>query len=140
MNDIDKRNLCQSVVISQVLQVIAAMISTITNILLTILVNSIVKFMKPRNKSEGYVTSFIYILFATIINSIALPLLINGQIFEARPVFFFKFINFLDFSKLISYSDFTRDWYAYVAPYYLNFFLFGIISPWISLITTCILE
>ena len=48
---------------------------------------------------------------------------------------FIKFINFIDFSKLSIFSDFTTDWYALIAPYYLNFMIIGcLLSPFIGLV------
>jgi hypothetical protein len=95
--------------------------------------------MKPQTNSDAYVTNFVCILAAIIINSAIIPLLLNASIFGGRPVLFFTWINFQNFNLLQSYSDFLRKWYAYVGPFYLNFFLIAVVTPWINLIKVSVL-
>jgi hypothetical protein len=137
-------NLCQSfsqdIIVKTLLQFVAAATSTITNILIAVLVSLLISFMKPRSNSDAHVTNFVSILIATLINSVTIPLLLNASIFGGRPVLFFSWINFKNFSTLQSYSDFSRNWYAYVAPFYLNFFLIAVITPWLNLIKISIIQ
>lgn len=116
------------------LQAVAALTSTITNLLIAILVTIVISFMKPKTNSDASVTEFVSILIATLINSVTIPLLLNASIFGGRPILFLSWINFENFSSLQSYSDFSRNWYAYVGPFYLNFFLIAMLTPWINLL------
>lgn len=122
------------------LQLIAALISTITNIIIAVLISATINFMKPTSNSDAHVTNFVSILIATIINSVTIPLLLNASIFGGRPVLFFSWINFKNLDSLQSYSDFTRKWYVYVAPFYLNFFLIALVTPWLNLLKVTVLE
>lgn len=143
-SDTNIYNLCQSfskdIIIKTLLQFVAAATSTITNILIAVFISLLISFMKPRSNSDAHVTNFVSILLATLINSITIPLLLNASIFGGRPVLFFSWINFNNFSMLQSYSDFSRSWYAFVAPFYLNFFLIAVLTPWLNLIKISLLR
>ena len=59
----------------------------------------------------------------------------NGNIFGFQSLEYLKFIDFIDFSRVSVFKDYDVDWYAVVAPYYINFMIIAIIGPIISLIT-----
>jgi ABC-type glycerol-3-phosphate transport system permease component len=62
----------------------------------------------------------------------------NGDIYGFQSLSYLKFINFIDFSKVAIFKDYSRDWYAVMAPYYMNFLIIAIISPLINLFVSCI--
>ena len=51
---------------------------------------------------------------------------------------YLTFLDFLNPSMVPIFSDFTTDWYITVAPYFINFLLFGMLSPFISLLFFCL--
>jgi hypothetical protein len=49
-------------------------------------------------------------------------------------VSYLKFIDFMDFTQIAVFSDFTSNWYAFIAPYYLNILIIAsFVSPLIGL-------
>ena len=64
----------------------------------------------------------------------------NGDIFGFQSLSYLKFIDFIDFSKVAIFRDYTIDWYAVVAPYYMNFLIIAIVSPIINLVVTCLFD
>ncbi len=62
----------------------------------------------------------------------------NGDIYGFKSLSYLKFIDFIDFSKVAIFKDYTQDWYAIVAPYYMNFLIIAITSPLINLLITCL--
>jgi len=63
------------------LQIIAALISTITNVVLTILIKKIVDFTKPENLSSSLISKTFLIFIVKFINSAILPLLIYANVY-----------------------------------------------------------
>jgi len=75
------------------------------------------------------------VLISNFINSCIIPLLLNANIFGTEFVSYLKFINFMDFTQMAIFSDFNSNWYAFVAPYYLNIIIIAsFVSPIIGLI------
>ena len=77
------------------------------------------------------------VLISNYINASVLPLVMNGDIFGFQSLQYLTFINFIDFNKVAVFKDYDTDWYAVVAPYYMNFLIIAITSPFINLLITC---
>jgi hypothetical protein len=99
-----------------------------------------VRFTKPDSKSKASKNIFIIIFLATLINSTFIPLLLNSSIFGVRPNDFLHFLNFINFSNVSVFEDFTRKWFAYISPYYVNMFIISLALPWIDLLKVAILQ
>ena len=63
------------------------------------------------------------VLISNYINASVLPLVMNGDIFGFQSLQYLKFIDFIDFNKVSVFKDYDVDWYAVVAPYYMNFLI-----------------
>lgn len=114
--------------------------SAITNVLLSVVVEYIVKFMKPITKSSEQNVNFVVILLSTLFNSCFLPLFLNASVFGYTPNTYLHIFNFVNFTNVKNYSDFVPDWYAYVSPYFVNLFLVAIIMPWINLLKVVVIN
>lgn len=122
------------------MQIGASLISAISNFLLVIAVGLISRYvLKPDSKPKEYSFIFVGVLLSNYINSSILPLVMNGDIYGFQSLSYLKFINFIDFSKVAIFRDYTTDWYAVVGPYYMNFLIIAILSPIINLLITCLL-
>jgi hypothetical protein len=121
------------------MQISASIISSVTNILLSVLVVAIVGFTKPETRSRASKTIFITIFLATLVNSTIIPLILNAQIFGVRPNTFLSFISFIKINQVQVFDDFSERWFAYISPYYVNMFLVSIILPWIDLLKVSVL-
>jgi len=53
----------------------------------------------------------------------------NGNIFGFQSLQYLTFIDFIDFNKVAVFQDFDTDWYAVVAPYYMNFLIITAVAP-----------
>ncbi|CAM5999760.1 unnamed protein product [Sphagnum balticum] len=61
--------------------------------------------------------------------------MLNGNIFGLMSVSYLSFIQFMDFTQMSIFSDFTPNWYALVSPYYLNMIIIAaLVSPFVSLV------
>ena len=76
---------------------------------------------------------FALVLLTNWFNTSVMPLLINGDIFSFKMVSYLSFIDFIDVAKIAIFSDFDRDWYAILGPYYITFFIILCILPFGSL-------
>lgn len=124
------------VLMTNAIQIGASIVSAVTNVLLAIITTVIAKYLlRPANIPKEYTFIFWGVLLSSFINTAVIPLLLNGNVFGMEMYTYLKFINFIDFSKLSIFSDFTTDWYALIAPYYLNFMIIGcLLSPFIGLV------
>lgn len=124
------------VLITNVLQVAASVVSSITNIVLAIIVTVIAKYLlRPASIPKEYVFIFWGVLISSFINTVIIPLLLNANIFGVEFYTYLQFVGFIDSNKLSIFSDFTTDWYALISPYYLTFMIIGcLVSPFISLV------
>lgn len=130
--------LTSKIIYTNALQIVASLVSVITNVILTFLIGAIVKFMKPKSKSTMFSNMFIFNFIAVLLNSIVLPLLINASIFGTKPVLYVSFLNFFDLAKISMYSDFEKAWYVYIGPYYINIIIISCIMPIIDLVKVAI--
>lgn len=107
-----------------------------TNVILGIIIGVVAKYLlRPNSIPKEYVFIFWGVLISNFINTGIIPLLLNSNIFGVEFVSYLKFINFMDFTQMSIFSDFTIDWYALISPYYVNFVIIGcFISPIIGLI------
>lgn len=128
------------IIYTNALQIVAALVSAITNVMLSFLIVKIVKFMKPKSKSTMYSNMFIFNFLAVLLNSFVLPLLINSSIFGTKPILYISFLNFFDLNKISLYTDFEKSWYVYIAPYYINLIIVSIFMPMIDLLKVSILS
>ena len=116
------------------LQVGASVVSAITNVILIVIVTLIAEFLlKPETKPVEYSFIFVGVLISNYINSTLLPLILNGNIFGFKSVTYLQWVSFIDLNKLSIFSDFDRDWFAIISPYYTNFFIISAILPVIQL-------
>jgi hypothetical protein len=124
------------ILITNILQVAASVVSSITNAILSIVIAVISqKLLRPHTIPKEYVFIFWGVLISNFINSTILPLTLNANIFGVQFISYLKFINFMDFGKMSIFSDFTTDWYALVSPYYVNMIIIAsFISPILGLI------
>lgn len=135
----DVNTFCSSVstmiLITNILQVAASIISSITNVILSIIIATISeKLLRPNTIPKEYVFIFWGVLISNYINSTILPLALNANIFGIEFISYLKFINFMDFSRMSVFDDFTSDWYALISPYYVNMMIIAaFISPVVGL-------
>ena len=140
----DVNTFCSSIsnmiLITNVLQVAASVVSSITNVILSIFIAVISKkLLRPNTIPKEYVFIFWGVLISNYINSAILPLILNANIFGIQFISYLKFINFMDFNNISIFSDFSSDWYALVSPYYVNMLIIAsFISPIIGLIVMSI--
>lgn len=129
-------SISNKVLVTNILQVAASVISAVTNVVLAVIIAVIAKYvLRPANIPKEYLFTFWGVLFASFINTAIIPLLLNANVFGVEFYTYIKFIDFIDFSQLSIFSDFTPDWYALVSPYYLNFLIIGcFISPFAGLL------
>lgn len=120
---------------SNIVQVGASLLSTVTNIILIVVVSLIAeKLLKPDAKPKEYNFVFISVFLSNLVNSTILPLILNGDIFGFKSVSYLKFIDFINFDKVSIFKDFDRNWFAVISPYYTNFFIIASISPLIEIV------
>lgn len=124
------------ILITNILQVAASIVSSITNVVLSIIIAVISeKLLRPNTIPKEYIFIFWGVLISNYINSTILPLTLNASIFGVQFVSYLKFINFMDFSRMSIFSDFTADWYALISPYYLNMMIIAsFLSPLVGLL------
>jgi hypothetical protein len=124
------------ILVTNLLQVAASFVSSITNVILSIVIAVISsKILRPNTIPKEYVFVFWGVLVSNYINSTILPLALNGNIFGVQFISYLKFINFMDFSRMSIFSDFTSDWYALVSPYYVTMMIIAaFISPIMGLL------
>lgn len=129
-------SISNQVLVTNILQVAASIISSITNVILSIVIAFISeKILRPNTIPKEYVFIFWGVLISNYINSTILPLALNANIFGVQFISYLKFINFMDFSRISIFSDFTSDWYALISPYYVTMMIIAsFISPIIGLI------
>jgi hypothetical protein len=129
-------SISNKVIITNILQVGASVVSAITNVILSIIIAFISeKLLRPNTIPKEYVFIFWGVLISNYINAAVLPLALNGNIFGVQFIQYLKFINFMDFSRISIFSDFTADWYALISPYYVTMMIIAaFISPVVGLI------
>lgn len=129
-------SITNKVLITNILQVSASILSSVTNVILAIIIAVIAKYLlRPANVPKEYVFIFWGVLCSAFINTCIIPLLLSANIFGVEFYSYLKFINFIDFNKLSIFNDFTTDWYALISPYYLTFMIIGcFVSPFIGLV------
>lgn len=123
------------------LQVVAALISSVTNFIFGLLLWKIIQFTKPSNLSSGLVTqTLIYFIFI-FINSIMLPILIYSDLYGVKPASYVSFIkilipniNFFNMESYQYYNDFTTLWYKNVSPFVTNFLIIEFVIIWLKFI------
>lgn len=124
----------QTILVANIVQVAASLLSTVTNIILIVVVSLIAeKLLKPDTKPREYNFVFISVFLSNLINSTILPLILNGDIFGFKSVSYLTFIDFINFEKISIFRDFDRNWFAVISPYYTNFFIIATISPLIQI-------
>lgn len=127
-------SLSNTILITNILQVVASLVSTVSNILLALLVSLIArKVLRPDTVPKEYSFIFSGIFLSNYINTTVLPLALNGNILGMESVTYLRFLNFINFAEVKIFKDFTSDWYALISPYYLNIILIVLISPLVSL-------
>ena len=142
--DTEINDFCSSqstkVLIANALQVIASILSAVTNLLLAMIVMALAsRLLRPVSIPQEYRFVFWGVLIATWVNSAIIPLLLNGNIFGTEFVAYLKFIDFIDFENVSIFSDFDSDWYAIVSPYYTTMIIIAaFISPLAGLIVFAI--
>lgn len=140
----DVNGFCSSIsnmiLVTNILQVAASVVSSVTNVILSIVIAVISKkLLRPHTIPKEYVFIFWGVLISNYINSAILPLILNANIFGVQFISYLKFINFMDFNNMSIFSDFSSDWYALVSPYYVNMLIIAsFISPIIGLIVMSI--
>ena len=119
------------VLITNSLQIGASVVSAISNVVLAILIAVIAKhILRPSSTPREYSFVFWGVLLSNFVNTAVIPLLLNASVFGVEFYVYLKFIDFIDYSQLSIFSDFTPDWYALIAPYYVNFIIVGcFVSP-----------
>ena len=135
------RDIFKTLYIENLLQVVASIVSTITNFIFGLLLTKIIEFTKPKNQSSSLVTqSFVFFLFL-FINSIALPLLIYSDLNGVKPASFVSLIKVLfpnveifNMDSFKYYNDYTTLWYKNVSPYFTNFLIVDLLMVWIKFI------
>lgn len=134
------------VLVTNILQIAASVVSSITNIILTILITVISgKLLRPHTIPKEYVFIFWGALISNYINSTILPLLLNANVYGMTFISYLKFINFMDMSKISIFGDFSLDWYAMISPYYVNMviiasFVSPVIGYFVTALKACILR
>jgi len=125
---------------TNLLQIGASVLSSITNVILAIIITAIAKkLLRPNTVPKEYVFIFWGVLVSNYINSIIIPLLLNADIFGLQSIEYLKFINFMDFNNISIFDDFNPGWYALISPYYTTMIIIScLISPIISLISSSI--
>jgi len=129
-------NISNTVLITNSLQIGASLVSAISNLILAILIAIVAKYMlRPSSIPREYTFVFWGVLISNCVNTAVIPLLLNANVFGVEFYVYIKFINFIDYNQLSIFSDFTSDWYALIAPYYVNFIIIGcFLSPFAGLI------
>jgi hypothetical protein len=124
-----------TVLVTNALQIGASAVSAATNVVLSIIIMLVAKhLLRPQSIPGEYLFVFWGVLISNVINTGVIPLLLNASIFGVEFYTYLQFIQFIDFHQLSIFSDFTPDWYALIAPYYINFVFIGcLISPLLSL-------
>ena len=74
------------------------------------------------------------VLISNYINSTLLPLILNGNIFGFKSSTYLQWATFIDFNRLSIFTDFDRDWFAVISPYYTNFFIISALLPILQLL------
>lgn len=132
-------DLSNTILYANIMQVGASLVSSISNVLLLVVVGLTSRYvLKPDSKPKEYSFIFVGVLLSNYINASILPLIMNGDIFGFQSLTYLKFIDFIDFSKVAIFKDYTTDWYAVVGPYYMNFLIIAITSPIVNLVITCL--
>ena len=132
-------DLQEDILIANIVQIGASVISAITNVILVIVVGVIAGFiLKPETKPAEFSFIFVGVLISNYINSTLLPLLINGNIYGFQAVSYLTWISFIDFDSLAIFKDFDRNWFAIISPYYTNFFIIACLTPFIQVIVFCL--
>lgn len=142
-NDQTIQNACgdlqEDILIANIVQIGASVISAVTNVILVIVVGVIAGFiLKPETKPAEFSFIFVGVLISNYINSTLLPLLINGNIYGFQAVSYLTWISFIDFDSLAIFKDFDRNWFAIISPYYTNFFIIACLTPFIQVIVFCL--
>ncbi len=128
------------------LQIAASVVSSVTNVILSIIITSVSqKLLRPNTIPKEYVFIFWGVLISNYINSTILPLMLNADIFGTQFISYLKFIEFMNFDKMSIFKDFTTDWYALISPYYVTMMIIAtLVSPLIGLIVfalkSCLLK
>ena len=132
-------NIERDILVSNLLQVGASLVSAITNVILIVIVALIAEYLlKPATKPGEYSFIFVGVLISNYINSTLLPLILNGNIFGFKSVTYLQWVSFIDLNRLSIFSDFDRDWFAIISPYYTNFFIIAAVLPPIQLLVFCL--
>jgi hypothetical protein len=75
-------NIASMVIMTEGLQIAASVVSSITNVMLTILISVIAqRLLRPITIPKEYVFVFWGVLISNLINSCVIPLLLNANIF-----------------------------------------------------------
>lgn len=128
-------NLEQTILVSNIVQIGASLLSTVTNIILIVVVSTIAgKLLKPDTKPKEYNFIFISVFISNLVNSTILPLILNADIFGFKSVSYLTFIDFINVEKVSIFKDFDKNWFAVISPYYTNFFIIASISPLIEIV------
>ena len=130
------QDISTKVLIANSLQIGASIVSAVSNFILAIIITLIAKYLlRPNSVPKEYSFIFWGVLISNFFNTGIIPLLINANVFGVEFYRYLSFIKFIDYTQLSIFSDFTADWYALIAPYYINFMIIGcFIAPIGSLI------
>lgn len=144
-SDSTVQSICQqifkTIYIENGLQIAAAVISTVTNFLFTIISKKVIDFTKPKSYSSGLVTKTLVLFVFLFLNTCLLPLLIYANVYGfkiASYVSLIQLINpsitFFNLSSFIYYTDFSTIWYRNVSPYFVNFLVLNFALVWVGFI------
>ena len=121
------------------LQIVAAVVSSITNLIFGFFLGKIIIFTKPNNLSSAlFAQTLIYFIFI-FINSLVLPVLIYSDLYGIKPASYVSLIKiFIPNTDMFNmdnyeyYADFTSLWYKNVSPFATNFLIIDSLILWIK--------
>ena len=125
--------------ISQGIQYAIIFCTAVINFLFSLLVSSLVNFVRPASKSSKlFSETLIYTVFI-IMNSIFVPLLVYANIYGFSASNYVSFLtiissdikNFLAVDNIKFHTDFNTIWYKNVSVVFINFIIIDTIIVWI---------
>lgn len=117
----------------------AALVSVLTNILFTLMVDRLVHFTKPKSLTSALLSKSIIMFLFLFINSCLTPVLIFSNMFGFKMAEKLSLLN-LNTSDIPYYSDFTDSWYRVVSPYFTNFMIIDFFVVWLKFFWTMCYE
>ena len=111
------------------LQIVSAIISTVANVLFTLLVEKLVDFTKPASLTSSHISKTVVLFLFLFLNTCVVPILIFSDFSGFQLASKLSLLS-LNTTDIPYYTDFTPDWYRTVSPYFTNFLIIDVLVVW----------